>query len=298
MAEAAPVAFLGLGAMGAPMASHLARAERPLAVWNRTAAKAEPLRELGARVARTPADAAAGAGVIVTMLWDAAAVDAVLLGPDGVVEQAAPGAIVVDMSTTSPGHPPACAARLAEHGLRFLDAPVTGALPGARDGTLLAMVGGEAETLAAARPALAPMVRDARLVGPHGAGQLVKLATNLVGFENVLALCEGLALVSAGGGDVAAAAEVLAQSTARSQAVDRFAPLLSAGDLHGGGLPAALARKDVGAALAAASEAGIALPAGDALLRLLGELADARAGCHAVYELLRAPAREGGSDGR
>lgn len=280
MAEA--VALLGLGAMGAPMAANLARAGTPLTVWNRTAAKAEPLRALGARVALTPAEAAREADVVVTMLWDGAAVDEVLFGPSGVVEGARAGTVVVDMSTTSPEHPPACAARLAP--LSFLEAPVTGALPGARDGTLLAMVGGDAETLARVRPALDPMLRDARLVGPHGHGQLLKLATNLVGFENILAVCEGLALVRAAGVDLEVASGVLAESTARSEAVRTFAPLLARGE-RSHGLTALLGRKDVGAAVAAAAAHGVELPAGRAMARMLGELDD-DAACHAIFDLL------------
>lgn len=292
-----PVALLGLGAMGAPMAANLARAGTPLTVWNRTASKAEPLRSAGAAVAASPAEAARVAEVIVTMLWDGTAVDEVLFGPDGVVEGlceagsagvARPSALVVDMSTTSPAHPARCAARLAEHGIDFLEAPVTGALPGARDGTLLAMVGGDAATLARALPALAPMIRDARLVGPYGSGQVVKLATNLVGFENILAVCEGLSLAKAAGVDLPAATGVLAESTARSEAVRIFAPLVARGDFEHG-LRASLGRKDVGAALAAAVANGIELPAARALESLFAQLdrqGRGDAGCHAIFELL------------
>lgn len=282
------VGFCGLGEMGAPMASRLVRAGFEVSVWNRSATRMAPLTVLGAMACTSPAEAARGAQAVITMLWNAEAVDAVLFGPQGVVSGASTGMTIIDMSTTSPGHARHCAVRLAEEGLRFLDAPVTGARPRAEAGTLAVMVGGDTATLADVRHILEPMAAAIELVGPHGAGQLVKLAGNVVGFETLLAVCEGLGLVAAAGGDIEKAYNILSQGTARSNVLSLYGRKLVEGDLEAG-VTVAVAAKDLRAALETASEVAMDLPAAAILAELFEKLVargEGEQGCQAVYTLL------------
>ena len=137
------IAFLGLGVMGAPMALRLLRAGHRITVFNRTAAKAAPLVEAGARAAGTPQEAAQGAEIVISMVTDGPDVEAVLLGPSGAAESATAGTTFVDMSTIAPEAARRIGAALAERGMAFLDAPVTGGDVGAREGTLSILVGGD-----------------------------------------------------------------------------------------------------------------------------------------------------------
>lgn len=175
------VAFLGLGRMGTPMARHVLRAGHELTVWNRTRGKADALAAEGVTVAETPAAAAAGRDVVVLMLADPAAVEQVLLGPDGVASGADPDTLVVDGSTIGPDASRRMATRLREHRLRYVDAPVYGSVGPATEGTLGVLAGGDAADVAAARPLLELWGDPAQVrhVGPSGAGSAGKLVRNL-----------------------------------------------------------------------------------------------------------------------
>src|SRR5262245_43718698 len=197
------VAFLGLGIMGSRMAANLARAGHELAVWNRTTATARAWAgaHVG-RVAASPADAARGADVAITMVVDGPQVEAVLLGDDGVVHGASPGLLCVDMSTIGPAWATRLAARLAAAGLRFVDAPVTGSSPKAEDGTLTIMAGGDAADVARARPLFEAMGETIVHVGPLGHGQAAKLVNNAVAATNALVVAEALVAAQALGVDL------------------------------------------------------------------------------------------------
>jgi len=201
------VAFLGLGTMGAPMAAHLLARGHTLAVWNRTPGRAAPLAAAGARVAASPADAVSGAEVVVTMLADPEAVDAVV---DALLPGLAPGAILVDMSTVDP----ACARRsdqkVRAHGGRYCDAPVSGTRKPAVDGTLLIMAAGPDQTVAAARPVLEAMGRVIHL-GEVGQGMAMKLCLNGLGAHMITGLCAMLAFGVRQGLDPRAMLEVITQ---------------------------------------------------------------------------------------
>src|SRR5260221_2911778 len=145
------IGFLGLGIMGLSMAKRLLEAGHQVAVYNRTASKAAPLVALGARQATTPRDAARGAEVVISIVTDSPDVEAVLLGPDGAVHAAAPGALFIDMSPIAPETSRKVGLALKAKGVAFLDAPVTGGDIGARDGTLSILVGGEKADLERAR---------------------------------------------------------------------------------------------------------------------------------------------------
>ena len=211
------VAFLGLGIMGSRMAANLARAGHHLAVWNRTAATARAWAAAHAgRVAASPADAARGADVAITMVVDGPQVEAALLGADGVAGGASPGLLCIDMSTIGPAWATRIAARLAEAGLRFVDAPVTGSSPKAEDGTLTIMAGGDAADVARARPLFEAMGETIVHVGPLGHGQATKLVNNAVAAANALVVAEALVAAQALGVDLDGLVAVLNAGAAAS----------------------------------------------------------------------------------
>lgn len=215
------VAFLGLGLMGGPMARNLLRAGVPLTVWNRSADKAAPFAALGARVAPSAAEAAQGADLVITMLENGPVVERVLIGA-GVVEAMAPGAIFVDMSSIKPAEAKDHAALLARRGVLYLDAPVSGGTAGAQAGTLAIMAGGEAASFARAEPVLRAMGRPV-LVGPHGAGQLAKLANQIIVAGTIGAVAEAVMLASAGGADPLKLREALRGGFAESRILELHA---------------------------------------------------------------------------
>ena len=193
------IAVLGIGMMGQPMARRLCQAGHAVSVWNRDRSKAERLLDAGARVAASPAEAVAGADCVVTLLTDGAAVADVLF-EQGAAAAMAPGALLIDMSSIMPSQAREHASRLQALGLHHLDAPVSGGTLGAEQGTLAIMVGGEAADFARAAPLFAVLGR-ATQVGPHGAGQLAKLANQMIVGITIGAVAEALLLCQQGGAD-------------------------------------------------------------------------------------------------
>jgi 3-hydroxyisobutyrate dehydrogenase/2-hydroxy-3-oxopropionate reductase len=207
------VAVVGIGRMGSAMARCLARAGLPLVVHNRTRDRAEALAaELGARVASTPAEAASGADVVLTMLADDAAVRSVYDGADGLLAGAGRGTVLADLSTVTPDTLRAFESAARSAGVGLLDAPVSGSVTTAESGQLTLMVGGATEDLARARPALEPLAKAIVHVGPLGSGAAMKLAVNTVIFGLNEALAEGLVLAEAAGIDRSVAYGVIAES--------------------------------------------------------------------------------------
>ncbi len=192
------IGFLGLGLMGSPMAGRLVDAGHDVAVWNRTAQRAEALGERGAEVAATPAEAAAGREVVITMLTDADALDRVLFGDDGAAAALTPGSLLVDMSTVGREAVLAVVGRLPD-GVELVDAPVTGSTPRAEAGGLTILVGGTTAAYERARPLL-EVLGTPRRVGDLGSGAAMKLVSNstlgaiLVGIGEALALGDALGL--------------------------------------------------------------------------------------------------------
>lgn len=218
MAE--PVGFVGLGIMGSLMAACLARAGHPVAVYNRTIAKAEAfVAEHGGRVASSPRDAADGAAAVITMVVDGAQVEEVLLGDDGAVSGAAPGTLFVDCSTIAPADVRRIGAALDERGMAFVDAPVSGSTPKAETGTLTIMAGGADEHIARARPFFDAMGETILHVGPLGHGQTVKVISNAVSATNAATLAQALVVGKATGVDLEALVEVLGASSSASTMV-------------------------------------------------------------------------------
>ncbi|MBI4342281.1 MAG: NAD(P)-dependent oxidoreductase [Candidatus Omnitrophica bacterium] len=210
------IGFLGLGTMGAPMAAHIARAGFPLTVWNRTAAKVEPLLRVGAKSGKSPAHVAAEADVVITMVSQPTDVEAVVLGPDGVLDGIKSGAVLVDMSTVSPATSRKLAGAMTTKQAEFLDAPVVGSKGPATEGTLVILAGGLPSTLERCRPVLSTMGKTIILAGGVGMGSALKLATNLMLAHLAAGFAEGLLLVQRAGLDPKRYLEVLEASTFRS----------------------------------------------------------------------------------
>lgn len=188
------IGFIGLGTMGAPMASNLLKSGFQVTVYNRTAVKCKPLEEEGAEVAATSQAAAQGKDVIITMISNDDSIREVFYGEDGILAALKPGVVVIDSSTISPGLVKEIAAAVEERGGSFLDAPVTGSKPAAIEGTLVFMVGGKAQAIEAQRDIFDSMGRLLLHMGDNGSGAVAKLAHNtMVGIHNV-ALAEGFAI--------------------------------------------------------------------------------------------------------
>jgi 3-hydroxyisobutyrate dehydrogenase len=209
-------AFIGLGAIGAPIARHVARVS-DLAVWNRTASRAEEFaRTAPARVASSPADAARGVSVLFTCLPVSRDVEEVLFGADGAAPALARGATVVDCTSGDPAGSRRIAERLRPLGIDFVDAPVSGGTSGAEAGTLTVMVGGDPAVLERVRPLVESFAGKIVHCGPLGAGDAVKAVNNALLAVHVWSTGEGLAALSKLGVDPALALEVINASSGRS----------------------------------------------------------------------------------
>ncbi|RSD07387.1 2-hydroxy-3-oxopropionate reductase [Amycolatopsis eburnea] len=251
--------FIGLGVMGAPMAAHLVAAGHDVSGFDVHAAAGEKLAAAGGRAATSVADAVAGADVVITMLPNHPQVEEVVLAAGGVLDTAEPGALLIDMSTIRPETSIAIAEAARDKKIRVLDAPVSGGQAGAEQASLSIMVGGDAADFEAATPVFDAVGKTIVHVGPHGAGQVVKAANQLVvgGIYGLVA--EAIVLLEASGVDAATGLDVLAGGLAGSRILElkrksmverEFAPGFRI-DLH---------HKDMGIALAAARQADVALP--------------------------------------
>jgi 2-hydroxy-3-oxopropionate reductase len=257
-----PVGFIGLGAMGKPMALNLRKHDVPVVVHNRSHAAERALVDAGASVATTPAAVAAACPVIVTMLPDAPDVAAVLEGASGLLSALQPGAVVVDSSTIAPAAAIRFAGLVAERGGAYLDAPVSGGEIGAIDGTLTFMVGGDAAALETVRPLLAHMGKAERIVhiGPTGAGQICKACNQLVIGGTMVAVAEALALAKKAGVDGAKVRQALLGGFAASRVLEVHGERMLTGN-YKPGFKARLYRKDLRIVAEALAEYGVPAPA-------------------------------------
>lgn len=265
------VAFLGLGRMGRPMAARLAGAGFAVRAWNRSPRELEVPPGARLDVLATPAEAAAGAEVVITMLPDLAEVEQVWGGPDGLAAGVAPGTVLVVMGTVSPVALREWAPVAAAAGVRVVDAPVSGGDVGAAEGSLSVMVGGADEDVERVRPVLEPMAGRVRHLGPLGAGQLAKACNQVVVATTLAALAEAVTLARHGGLDVGELLDVLASGLAGSRALEVKRDKLVSGDYRPGG-SAAFQHKDLGFALEAGRANGTALPVTALVDQLFGSL--------------------------
>jgi 3-hydroxyisobutyrate dehydrogenase-like beta-hydroxyacid dehydrogenase len=281
------VAFLGLGALGAPMAANLLAAGFPLTVHNRTPARQQELCAQGASGAASPAAAAAGASVVCLCLSDDAAVRAVLLEQEGAAIAAlAPGSLVIDFSTIAPATSEALAVQLAAHGVAYLDAPVTGGTEGARAGTLSVLVGGRGEDLERARPLLTVVGGRISHFGPVGSGQRAKAVNQVLVAGSYAAVAEALALGTRLGLPMAEVIAALREGAADSWALRHRGDAMLAGRFPLG-FRLALHHKDLQIALEAAAAAGLALPVSERVAAMETELMAAGHGEEDVSALAR-----------
>jgi 3-hydroxyisobutyrate dehydrogenase len=254
------VAFLGLGAIGAPMAARLSQAHQ-LIVWNRTAARADEfVASHPARLARTPREAAAEADVVITCLPTSAEVEALLDGPDGLLAGFRAGALFLDCTSGDPATSRQIASRLAEHGVDFADAPVSGGTNGAEAGTLTVMLGGTEAVLQRALPVLQAFGKRIELMGPIGAGHAMKAVNNALLGVNIAALGEGLAALVKAGIPAAKAVEVLNASSGRSFVSEHLVPERVLTGAWPQTFRLALLHKDAGIALDVVDEQGVDAP--------------------------------------
>jgi 3-hydroxyisobutyrate dehydrogenase-like beta-hydroxyacid dehydrogenase len=255
--------LIGLGLMGQPMGMNLIKAGYPLTVWNRTASRANELVAMGAKLAASPKEVAVASDLLITIVSDPPALESVLWGSGnndfGALSGLRPGSTYIDSSTVSPALARKVATACSERGVRFLDAPVTGGDWGAKKGELIFMVGGDADTLKAVEPVLGVLGKKWFHLGPHGAGQTIKLAMNLILALQVDALAEALALVTRAGLKGESLVEVMQSSMARSGVLDVKAPNLLKGE-YKPSFPLRLMHKDLSLALELANQIGVALP--------------------------------------
>lgn len=255
-----------------PMARHLAQPRFELTVWNRTGDKAAEFAEsTAARAAATPADAARGADVVITCLPSSREVREVLEREDGLLGAMAAGSILVDCTSGDPAASRDFAKILAERGVAFIDAPVSGGVAGAKAGTLTVMCGGDAEVLERARPALEAFGKKIVLCGPVGSGHAVKAVSNALLAVHVLSTAEALAALTRLGVSAAIALDVINASAGRSNASQNLFPERVLTRAFPRTFRLALLDKDIGIATKLASEAGTPTPLIDLAARLIHE---------------------------
>lgn len=218
------VGFIGLGAMGKPMAANLLKAGFVLTVHDVVPAAVAELAAQGAAAAATPKELAIASDVIITMLPNAAVVEAVVAGPDGLLAGCRPGQAIIDMSSVTPGHTKKMAALAAARGVDYIDAPVSGGVAGATASSLTIMAGGGGEALEKCLPVLQALGKKIYHVGPVGAGDTVKLVNNLLLGVNMAAVAEAVTLGVKAGLDPKVMFEVIAASSGRSYALEAKVP--------------------------------------------------------------------------
>jgi len=254
-------AFLGLGAIGKPMAARIAAAGTPLAVWNRTAERAAKFAtETGARHGSTPADTVRDADVVITCFPESHHVQALLDGPDGLLAGMKIGSALVDCTSGDPTVSRAIAARLAEHGVDFLDAPVSGGVAGAEKGSLTVMVGGDAAVLDRVRPVIAAFSGKIVHCGGVGAGDTVKAVNQAFLAIHLLSAAEGLATLVKEGVDPALALDVINASSGRSNSSMNLIPERVLSRAFPRTFRLALLEKDIGIAAGLARQHRVPAP--------------------------------------
>jgi 2-hydroxy-3-oxopropionate reductase len=270
------IALLGTGIMGTHMARRLAEAGFPVAVWNRSSAKAEKLAPFGVKIADTPSAACAEADVVIVMLSNGPVVEEVLFSPDGSGKKPAeamrPGAVLVVMSSIPVETCQTQALRLLARGVGYVDAPVSGGEPGARDGTLAIMAGGDAPTVEALGDVFAVMGRATR-IGPVGTGQMTKLANQIIVGATMVGVAEALHFATRGGADPAAVRKALMGGFAESKILNLHGERMVERNFVPGG-PAEYQLKDMRTAQALAAKSGLHFTLLDCLIGVFGDLID------------------------
>ena len=281
------VGFIGLGIMGSGMAANLLAKGHDIVVWNRTAARMDPLVDLGASAASSPAEVAAGSDVVLICVSDTPDVEAVVEGPGGLLDGLRAGSLVVDHSTISPAATVRLAAVVAERGGSWLDAPVSGGSEGAERGTLSIMVGGDKDDLERAMPFLEAYGTTITHVGPVGAGQQVKIVNQILVVGNQLAVSEALLFAQQAGLDLAIAIGAVKEGAAGSWMLANRGPQMIERDWRPG-FSIDLQQKDLRLALEAADELGVPLPGTSLVFQLYRALQNKGLGAEGNHALVKA----------
>lgn len=292
------LAFLGMGTMGSAMARNLIKAGYPVTVYNRTRARADALTADGARVAATPAEATRAADVVLACLFDAAAVEAVLTGPDGVVEALAPGQVFIDHTTNSPPVSRRLAGLVEEKGAHMLDAPVSGGDVGAIQGTLSIMAGGPIAVFDRCRPILEAMGRRVTLMGPEvGAGGYAKLANQIMVAVHLASMGEALVFGAKAGLDLERLVTALNGGMANSAALELKADKVLSGDFKPGA-EVNVHLKDLTYIREAMESLGIDLPLSGLMYDLFRQAVEAGLGHEDHSAIVRLFERAAGAEAR
>lgn len=265
------IGFIGLGIMGKPMSKNLLKAGYQLRVYNRSHAAFEELRNAGAEIGSSPSDVAASSDVIITMLPNSPQVKEVILGKNGIVEGAKAGLLVIDMSSIAPLVTREISAELAKRDIRMLDAPVSGGEPKAIDGTLSIMVGGAQADFDRMLPVFKCMGSSAVMVGAIGAGNIAKLANQIIVALNIAAVSEALVLASKAGVNPNLVYEAIKGGLAGSTVLNAKAPLMMDRKFNPG-FRINLHIKDLGNVLDTGHGVGVPLPLSSAVMEIMQAL--------------------------
>ncbi len=265
------IGFIGLGIMGKPMGKNLLKAGFELVVCSRTQTSVDELTAVGATTAATPSELAAQVDLVITMLPNSPEVKEVILGPNGVIEGTRPGCIVVDMSSIAPLASQEIAAALAEKGIEMLDAPVSGGQPKAIEGTLSVMVGGKQEVFDRCVPVFKAMAASVVRVGKIGAGNVTKLANQVVVALNIAAVSEAMVLAAKAGVEPELVYQAIRGGLAGSTVMDAKVPLMLDRKFNPG-FRIKLHIKDLANALETSSEVGAPLPLTASVMEILKSL--------------------------
>ena len=258
------VGFIGLGLMGAPMAANVAKAGFPLTVYNRSPGKADGLRAAGAAVAQSPRELAGRSDVVITMLTDAASVEEVVRGDEGLLAGGRPGSVLIDMSTISPDQSRSMAIEIGVRGWKKLEAPVFGSTGPAKDGTLGIMVGGDEALLEEHRDLLQAMGSRIFYMGRMGTGTVTKLAFNLMAAAQFQSLAEAMALAAQGGVATEKLGELIAVTPVISDLLQRKIANI-VGDNYAPAFPLKHLHKDLGLMVETGHSLGVPLPSTGAI---------------------------------
>jgi 3-hydroxyisobutyrate dehydrogenase len=290
------VGFIGTGAMGLPMLNNLLKKGFLALAYDAAAAALDAASKLGAARANSPAEVAKASDLVISMLPSAANVEAAYLGANGVIEGAGAGRLCVDMSTIDPGTSRRVADRLKNRAIRFIDAPVSGAVTRATDGTLTIMVGGAEADLEEARPALAAIGSNIIHVGAVGAGEVAKLCNNLIAGVAIVAVSEAFRIGEAYGVDPKILTDVIGKSSGgtwvmqHGHPVPGINPNTASSRDYAPGFTTDLMAKDLGLVVNAAREKRVPVvtaPAAQQLYRLASSNGFGRKDCSSVYQFIK-----------
>lgn len=240
-----PIGFIGIGNMGTPMATRLVKAGYPVIAHDLSEAAQGRAHDLGAIVAPSPMEVARRCPTVITMLPDSTAVETATLGPDGLMDGSQAGHVLIDMSTSHPSSTIALGRRLAESGVRMLDAPVSGGVAGAKAGTLSVMVGGDADLFERYRPVLSAMGPKVFHIGPAGSGHAMKAINNFLSATTMAATSEAVVLAMKAGIAPEVAIDVLNASTGRSYSTEYKFPTFVLNGAFNSGFSIGLLHKDL-----------------------------------------------------